>query len=144
MITPKDLQLLNEIAVRLGVAYSDLFSLINFESGFNPQAKNPKSSARGLIQFMDATAKSLGYADSLDLVTKNPTIEMQLPIVEKYLQQFAPYTGKQSLYLAVFYPKYRNVDPLTQFPDSVKSVNPGINTPQDYINFIERKKKLNI
>jgi hypothetical protein len=144
MITPKDLQLLNEIAVRLGVAYADLFSLINFESGFDPQAKNPKSSARGLIQFMDATAKSLGYNDSLDLVTKNPTIEMQLPIVEKYLQQFAPYSGKQSLYLAVFYPKYRNVDPLTQFPDTVKAVNPGINTPQDYINFIERKKKLNI
>lgn len=143
MITPADLQLLNEIAVRLGVAYEDLFNLINFESGFNPQAKNPNSSARGLIQFIDSTAKQLGFNDSLDLVTKYPTITDQLPIVERYLQQFKPFDGKQSLYLAVFYPKYRNVAPDTLFPENVRKVNPGINTPADYIKFVERKKKLN-
>lgn len=144
MLTPQDLQSLNDMAVRLGVSYSDLFSLINFESGFNPLAKNPNSSARGLIQFIDSTAQSLGFTDSLDLVTKNPTIQKQLPIVEKYLMQFYPFDGKQSLYLAVFYPKYRYVSPETQFPDSVKKANPGINTPADYVAFVERKKKLNL
>lgn len=143
MITPEDLGLLNQIAIRLGVAYEDLFNLINFESGFNPQAKNTNSSARGLIQFIDSTAQSLGFRDSLDLVTQNPTIFSQLPIVEKYLQQFKPFDGKQSLYLSVFYPKYRNVAPDTLFPENVRRVNPGINTPADYIKFVERKKKLN-
>lgn len=143
MLVPKDLQLLNEVAIRLGVAYNDLFNLINFESGFNPLADNPNSSARGLIQFMDSTAKSLGFTDSLDLVKKNPTIEMQLPIVEKYLKQYYPFKDKQSLYMSVFYPEYRDMDPQTEFPDYVKKANPGINTPYDYMNFIERKKKLN-
>jgi len=142
MITPYDLQLLNDIAVRLGVAYEDLFNLINFESGFNPQAKNPNSSARGLIQFIDSTAKQLGFNDSLDLVTKYPTIADQLPIVERYLQQFKPFDGKQSLYLSVFYPKYRTVAPDTLFPENVRKVNPGINTPADYVRLVERKKKL--
>ena len=143
MITPSDLQLLNDIAVRLGIPYENLYNLIKFESGFNPLIKNPNSSARGLIQFIDSTAQSLGFKDSLDLVTKNPTIQQQLPIVEKYLQQFYPFDGKQSLYLAVFYPKYRNVAPDTPFPDSVQRVNPGIKTPADYIRKIDGKKKLN-
>lgn len=144
MLTPTDLQKLNEIAINLGVSYADLFNLINFESGFNPLAKNPNSSARGLIQFIDSTARDLGFNDSLDLVTKNPTIQQQLPIVEKYLMQYYPFDGKQSLYLSVFYPKYRNVSPETQFPDSVKRANPGINTPADYVAFVERKKKMNL
>lgn len=142
MITDKEVQLLNEMANRLGVTYQDLYSLISFESGFNPLIKNPNSSARGLIQFIDSTARSLGYLNSLDLVSRHPTVISQLPVVEKYLQQFKPFSGKQSLYLSVFYPKYRNVDPLTEFPDSVKAVNPGIRTPADYILHVERKKKL--
>lgn len=142
MIFPEDLQTLNNTAARLGVAYQDLYNLIKFESGFNPQAKNPNSSARGLIQFIDSTAKSLGYKDSADLVSKHPTISSQLPVVEQYLKQFAPFSGKQSLYMSVFYPKYRNVSPDTPFPENVQKVNPGIKTPQDYMDKIDGKKKL--
>lgn len=142
ILTNENTRLLNDIAVRLGVSYTDLYNLIAFESGFDPMAKNPYSSAKGLIQFIDSTARGLGYQSSQDLITKHPTIQSQLPVVEKYLQQYVPFDGKQSLYLAVFYPKYRFVSPDVEFPDSVKAVNPGINTPADYIELVERKKKL--
>jgi hypothetical protein len=141
-IDAEEMFLVNGIANRLGINYSDLLRLIEFESGFKPDAKNPYSSARGLIQFTDATARSLGFSDSLDLVTKYPTVASQLPIVEKYLKQFAPFTDKQSLYLAVFYPEYRRLPLDTRFPDCVRAVNPGIDTVQDYIDLVDRKKKI--
>ena len=36
------------------------------ESGLNPDAKNPHSSAKGLFQFIDQTAKALGLHDPFD------------------------------------------------------------------------------
>lgn len=129
-----------DIAQRLEIDSSDLINLIQFESGFDPQAKNPFSSARGLLQFTDATARSLGFEDSLHLVTAHPTVEDQLQIVEEYLVQFYPFSGKQDLYMSVFYPKFRKVDPGTVFPDSVQAVNPGIITVQDYVDKVEKKK----
>jgi hypothetical protein len=125
-------------ASRLGVSYPDLVNLIQFESGFNPQAKNPYSSARGLIQFTDSTAQELGYKGSADLVKKNPTTIDQIPIVEQYLSRYRPFSGKQSLYMAVFYPAARNWPSGQVLPDSVRAVNPGINTPGDYVNHVER------
>lgn len=143
MLTGQVAQKIIDISERLGINHEDLISLIQFESGFDPMAKNPYSSARGLIQFTDATARSLGFEDSLHLVTAHPTVEDQLQIVEEYLVQFYPFRDKQDLYMSVFYPKYRKADPNTVFPDSVRAVNPGITTVQDYVNFVESKKKLN-
>lgn len=140
MLTGSIAQKILEISQRLGVDSSDLIRLIQFESGFDPQAKNPFSSARGLLQFTDATARSLGFEDSLHLVSSYPTVEDQLQIVEEYLVQFYPFSGKQDLYMSVFYPKFRKVDPGTVFPHSVQSVNPGIVTVQDYIDRVEKKK----
>src|SRR4030067_2553397 len=94
--------MLQLIAQNLGVSPVDLSQLIRFESKWNPAAKNKLSSARGLLQFTNATAQRLGFADSLDLVEKNPTAVEQLPIVERYLEQYKPYSGKQSLFMAVF------------------------------------------
>lgn len=128
-----------EISAGLGINPDDLTKLINFESGFNPQAKNPYSSARGLIQFIDSTAQDLGFADSLDLVTQHPTVIDQLQIVYEYLSRFYPFKNQQDLYMSVFYPKYRKVDPETVFPDSIQSVNPGIVTVQDYVDFVNRR-----
>jgi hypothetical protein len=125
------------IASRLGLNVNDLHRLIQFESKWNPAAKNPLSSARGLLQFTDSSAVSLGYKNSLDLVNKNPTIEDQLFVVEKYLSRFKPFSGKQSLYMAVFYPAARNWNPGQLFPASVRAVNPGINTPRDYIRYVD-------
>lgn len=127
------------IAARLGVLPADLHQLIDFESKWNPNAKNPRSSARGLLQWTDSTSKDLGYKSSLDLVQKNPSVLDQLPIVERYLSKYKPYTGKQSLFMAVFYPAARNWEPTRLFPANVQKVNPGIKTPGDYIAFVERR-----
>ena len=143
MLTGQVAQKILDISERLGINHDDLISLIQFESGFDPMIKNPYSSARGLIQFTDSTARNLGFENSYHLVTSHPTVESQLQIVEEYLSRFYPFRDKQDLYMSVFYPKYRKSDPNTVFPDSVRAVNPGINTVQDYVDLVERKKKLN-
>ncbi len=125
---------MEEIASKLGIPPLKLQNLIEFESKWNPSAKNPYSSARGLIQFTNRTAQGMGYEDSLDLVNKNPTIEQQLKNpVYKYLKKYKPFKGDQSLFMAVFYPKARNWHQDKEFPEYVQKVNPGIKTPRDYI-----------
>jgi hypothetical protein len=54
------------------------------ESGGKPDARNPKSGATGLIQFMPSVAKALGT--STDELAKMTATE-QLPFVMKYLSQ---------------------------------------------------------
>ncbi len=140
MIGTTERTTLNVIASQLGVRPDDLYNLIQFESKWNPKAKNPYSSARGLIQFVDATAVKLGYKNSLDLVKKNPSILDQLQVVYRYLSWFKPFTGKQSLYMSVFYPAARRWHSGKMFPEYVRKVNPGILTPADYISKIDGKK----
>jgi hypothetical protein len=119
-----------------------LSALIQFESRGNPAARNTKTGARGLIQFLHSTARELGYKDADDLVKKNPTFDGQLAgPVYLYLKKYAPFPTKQSLYMAVFYPAARTWQPSRMFPANVTKANPGIYTVQDYIDFVERKKR---
>jgi len=53
---------LTKVAGWLGVAKDSLYKEINFESGWDPLARNPYSGARGLVQFMPKTAKNMGFA----------------------------------------------------------------------------------
>jgi hypothetical protein len=133
-LTDKENDALYQVAQAIGTKPDWLYRLIDFESAWNPSAKNPFSSARGLIQFIDSTARSLGYTSADHLVQSNPDIYSQLmnPVF-KYLSQFAPLSTEQSLTMSVFYPAYRSVPVDTLFPDSVRAVNPGINTVADYI-----------
>jgi hypothetical protein len=134
---------INDVAASLGVNPGNLTKLINFESNFDPKARNPLSSARGLIQFTMDTARSLGFKDSDDLINRYPDVESQLrgPVLS-YLSQFKPFSEPfpQSLYLSVFYPQYRYSPPDTAFSDMIKKVNPGINFVSDYVNKVEKKK----
>lgn len=132
---------LKEVSQKLGIDEKWLNNLIKFESNWNPKAKNPYSSARGLIQFMDSTAKTMGYKNSSDLIAKHPTVESQLkgPVL-KYLSQFKPFPTKQSLYMSVFYPKARYWSLSSTFPDTVQKVNPGIVTVYDYVRKVEKIK----
>jgi hypothetical protein len=123
----------------LGVPSAWLARLINFESSGNPQARNKFTGARGLIQFLHSTAKSLGFADADDLVAKHPDRESQiLGPVYKYLKQFAPFPTEQSLYMAVFYPKARKWALNQPFPQEVQRVNPGIITVNDYVSRVQK------
>lgn len=138
-LTEREATILRGIALRLNVNPQYLYDLIDFESRWNPKAKNPKSSARGIMQWINARARDLGYADSAALVRENPTVEKQMLIVEKDLSRYKPFPTIQSLFMSVFYPAAKNWPPNKEFPDSVKKANPGIETPQDYVNFVYSK-----
>ncbi len=65
-----------------------LLAVMSFETGgtFSPSKKNPGSSATGLIQFMESTAKNLGTTTS-DLAKM--TQVQQMDYVKKYFEQFS-------------------------------------------------------
>jgi hypothetical protein len=129
-----------------------LYKLISFESHWDPLAKagipfnkakvdagtEAPRFARGLIQFIDSTARDLGYTSADNLVERNPTIDDQLmfPVLQ-YLKKYAPFPTEQSFYLSVFYPAARNWPASKVFPDSVRAANPGIKCPADYVNKVK-------
>lgn len=123
------------VASALSVDPEWLYQLIDFESGWNPAAKNPYSTARGLIQFTDTTARRLlGYSDADQIVENFPDRVSQLQgPVYKYLAQYAPFPSQQSLAMAVYYPAYRSVPADTAFPADTLKNNPGIVTVNDYL-----------
>jgi hypothetical protein len=131
-LSPTERAALDAAAQKIGIPARWLFGLVRAESGWNPQAKNPRSTARGLIQWIDSTARGLGYRDSLDLVTRHPTRESQLagPVVA-YLSKFRPIRSAEELAAANFYPAYRGkLD--AALPAAVQRANPGIKTLRDY------------
>jgi hypothetical protein len=150
-----------EVAQRLGAAPADLHALIQAESAWNPVAYNP-SGAVGLIQFMPQTLKDLGLLSASlaervpahgavpeavkqevrkEFLTKYPTAEAQLRgPVTTYLSRYKPFPTRQSLYLSVFYPAFRNSPPDTAFPASVQAQNPGIVKVQDYVKHVEKRR----
>lgn len=125
---------LNQAAATLEINPDWLFAVVNHESGWNPSIKATTSSARGLLQFIDATAQDLGYSDSADLVAKNPTVEAQLvgPVVD-YLSAYKPISSLADLAAVVFYPAARK-NPGAPLPAAVQKANPGIITLQDYVD----------
>lgn len=58
--------LVRRAAERHGVDPNTLETIARLESGLNPQAKNPNSSAGGLFQFVDGTWKAYGGGDKFD------------------------------------------------------------------------------
>jgi hypothetical protein len=143
MLSPSNIEKLNQISNVLQVNPDWLYKLIDFESGWNPAAINKKTIAAGLIQFIPSTAKDLGFNDSIDLIKKLPGINDQLEYaVKPYLIKYRPFISPQSLYMAVFYPAARFWDPLKKFPDKVTRYNPGITTPADYVSYVEKKKTI--
>jgi len=93
-----------QISSSLSINPNNLMFIMHFESAgtFSPSIRNPYSGGTGLIQFMPATAISLG-------TTVNALAQMsavtQLDYVYKY---YAPYKGKlksgEDLYLVTFFP----------------------------------------
>ena len=69
LLTKTDRKALDETASALDVSPDILYKLINFESEWDPKARNPASGARGLIQFMPSTAKGMGYKATLGMGT---------------------------------------------------------------------------
>ena len=59
---------LNVTSKKLGVTADSLYKLVNFESGWDPQAVNKYTGARGLIQFMPKTAAGMGFAAAMSIL----------------------------------------------------------------------------
>ena len=55
-----------QIAIKEGLDPAIFIAQLNQESGFNPKAKNPKSGAIGIAQFMPSTAKGMGFTAGVD------------------------------------------------------------------------------
>ncbi len=141
-------------AARLGIPDPAwLKNLIQAESGWNAKAYNAGSGATGLIQWIPRVMRDFGFLPlgvsskipasgalstalkkevSAAFLLRYPDTEKQLlgPVVD-YLKRYKPFPTEKSLYLAVFYPAYRDKSLETPFPDSVKAANPGIDTLVD-------------
>lgn len=143
MLSPSNIEALDKVSSILQVNPDWLYKLIDFESGWNPAAINKKTIAAGLIQFLPSTAKKLGFNDSIDLIKKLPGINDQLEYaVKPYLINYRPFISPQSLYMSVFYPAARFWDQNKKFPEIVTRYNPGITTPADYVDRVEKKKTI--
>lgn len=110
-------------------AYNLLDSVIFLETAGTRKtnAKNPKSSATGLIQFMSATAQELGTSTAA-LAQMN--YQQQFPYVEKYLKMkniLAYENGSDvDFYLTVLYPAARSKSLSYSFSPSVSAANSGL------------------
>lgn len=79
-------------------------AIMAFETGqtFSPSVKNPGSSATGLIQFIESTARGLGTTTQQ---LKMMTAVEQLDVVEKYFDQYAGrIRSLADMYMAVLWP----------------------------------------
>jgi hypothetical protein len=144
------------LAKRLNISAGDLYALINFETGgrMNPQVvnKSKTSSAKGLLQFTDGSAKKLldkngkRMKSSAHLIKEYSTIKDQLEIpnenskyggpVFQYLNMLAPFKSTEDLYMAVMHPASRKTLTL---PANISKQNAGIKTAKEFVSLARHK-----
>lgn len=103
-VSPDFREKVRAIAAHLGTSPSWLMACMAFETGrtFSPTARNPGSSATGLIQFMASTARSLGTTTE---ALAAMTAEEQLDKVYEYFKPFAGRLGSLAdCYMAILWP----------------------------------------
>jgi len=133
-----------DISNKLDTVPHYLMIVMNNESGLRADIKNPTSSASGLIQFMEATAKGLGTTTA-DLRTMSNV--KQLDYVYKYLKPYAKkFKDVSDVYLAVFFPLALYKDEDYKFPSWAVKANPifdlnkdGILTKAEFRNYVNKK-----
>lgn len=84
---------LSRISESLGMNPEDLLTVMFYESGLDPAARNKKSNASGLIQFMPDILKGLGFHGSHDDFRQLDAAD-QLDYVEKYIRNQMNYGGR--------------------------------------------------
>lgn len=111
-----------QIAIKEGLDPAIFIAQLNRESGFNPKAKNPKSGATGIGQFMPATAKGMGF-----VAGKDPLLDIRM--AAKYMKgKLKMYNGDYRLALASYnagsgnVAKYGGIPPFKETQDYVNSV----------------------
>lgn len=152
---------IREVAVKVGARPSLLDALINFETAgtYDPLIENPlpDSTAIGLIQINDPTARDLFGMSAKALVSKYPDFDSQMDNVvlpylqhrKKYFNDGSPLFTRHELYMAVFYPAYIKRDPDTPFSQRIQDANTydtaqgtvTIKSPAEYAAFVDRRVK---
>lgn len=122
------------IESELGINPDYLMACMMFESGLDPKARNPQSSASGLIQFMSQTAKELGT--TIEKIREMDAMT-QLSYVYKYFRRFGTELHNWDLgdvYMAILWPKAigkpANYHLFTQGEAAYK-VNAGLDANKD-------------
>ena len=90
-----------------GLTKSEVFRVIQGESGFNPKARNKNSKASGLFQFIPDAAADLGFTVD-EIIEMEPT--EQLRLYDQYLERWN-YEGGNSLGIMQAAPAYANAAP---------------------------------
>jgi hypothetical protein len=125
------------IESQIGLSAECLMPCMKFESNLNPQAKNPQSSATGLIQFMEATAQRLGTTTAKLYAMSAVT---QLSYVYKYFKDYADRGHQLSkwdvmdTYMAILWPAGIGKDPdyrVFTGGSSAYKVNAGLDLNKD-------------
>ena len=117
-----------------------LAAVISFESQWVPDIRNPRSSATGLIQFVDLTARNLGT--TTDKIA-DMSVKEQMRLIARYFGR--TYSGRssyptlQSVAMQVFYPSARAWPRDRAFPVWVQDANPGIVSVGDYMRRVEQR-----
>ena len=137
-----------EVAKNLNCDPNDLLAIMYSECGLNPNHIEKSTRAVGLIQFMPATAKSLGYTTE---EIANMSATDQLDLVEKYVKNCNYYNKDQeldagTLYSIMFLPGRANKDVLATKGESYYNYNAGLDlnkdgviTKQDLANRLDQK-----
>lgn len=96
---------LDEIAAKLKADPLDLLNVMLSESGVNPAAHNKGGDASGLIQFMPATLRGLGWTSGHEEFRKLSAVD-QLEWVLKYFTPYVKYglDSAARIYLFTFLP----------------------------------------
>lgn len=111
-----------QIALKEGIDPAIFIAQLNQESGFNPKAKNPKSGATGIAQFMPSTAKGMGFTAGVDPLRD---IRMAAQYMKSKLKM---YNGDYRLALASYnagsgnVAKYGGVPPFKETQNYVNSI----------------------
>jgi len=98
-----EMEQVNKIARNIGTKPEFLLILLKHESNFNTRAKNPRSGAVGLLQWMPIT---LTNWDLLSYQVLDMTVTQQLVLVQQYYNMYDTYdlSSVDKLYLCCFYP----------------------------------------
>jgi hypothetical protein len=112
-----------QVSNEVNMKPEDLLLVMSFESGINPNARNPHGNASGLIQFMPSTLRGLGFEGTPEDF-RRLSAEDQLEYVRRYVKAHTatnghPFSSAAQYYVANFVPAalrlpgIQNEDPST-------------------------------
>jgi hypothetical protein len=127
---------LNRVSSKFNINPADLLAVMRSESGLNPAAfiRAPRTGRApgptGLIQFMPATARSLGTTVE---ELRGMTAAQQMQYVEKYFDSVRLPSGSSAgrLYAYVFLPGRANREVLTSQGEAYYDANRGLDMDRD-------------